>query len=117
MRVRQAPIATLLAPTVLALPLLVGACGDDDPTGLSMDEVAGTYGTTTFTLTEGGTTTDVLAEGGSLEITLSPDGTTDGTLVIPASLSESGQEEQLSMAGTWRVLNNVVEFTQVVLET
>lgn len=101
-----------LVPILSVSVFLTGACGGDAPTGLSQSDLAGDYQATTFTVTEDGSTTDVLAEGGSLEITLAADGTSSGTFVIPASFTESGEEEQASMAGTWSVSAGTVTFDQ-----
>lgn len=97
--------------TLLATSLfLLAACGGEDPTDLSGSDVTGSYEATTLTVTQDGSTTDVLAEGGSMDITLEEDGTTSGTLVIPASLSESAEREQSSLAGTWVLTGTTVTF-------
>lgn len=89
--------------------LLSAACGDS-PTGLTPADVAGSYEATTLTVTDGDSTIDALAEGASLAITLGSDGTTAGTFVVPASLSESGQEEQFDLEGTWALEGGRVDF-------
>lgn len=94
---------------VLSLP----ACSDDDVTGLSSAEIAGSFEATTLTATDDeGTTADALAEGASLDLTLDPDGTTSGTFVVPASLSDTGAGEQFDLTGTWRLEGDVVRFDQ-----
>lgn len=100
----------LFAASVTAFVL--SGCGDDAPTSPTPDDVVGAYEATTLTVTEGGTTTDVLAEGGSLEITLDGDGSTSGAFVIPPSFSETGQEEQASMEGTWELNGRTVTLDQ-----
>ncbi|MDT8435622.1 MAG: hypothetical protein RRA92_02595 [Gemmatimonadota bacterium] len=99
---------------VLAV-LVVPACDDDDPTepvSLTTADLVGSYAATVFTVTEDGSVADVLTVGGSLEIDLAADNTTSGSLVIPASLSESGTEEILSLAGTWSLSGSTVTFVQ-----
>lgn len=91
--------------------VLLTACGGEDPTDESQIDVTGTYVATTFTITHGdGTTTDALAEGASLDITLEGDGSTSGTLEIPASLSESGEDETYSLVGSWDLSGTTVTF-------
>lgn len=96
--------------SVLAGVFLVSAACGESSTGPSSDEVddgpsradvAGSYEATTLAVTEGGTTTDALDEGASIAVTLDGDGTTAGTFVVPASMSESGEEEVLDLEGTW----------------
>lgn len=106
MKARQLSVVTALP----LLALVLFAC-DDDATGIDEDLV-GSYQATTFTVTTDDGTTDVLAEGGSLDITLAADGTTSGTLIIPATQSESGEEEQASMSGTWSIESGTVTFEQ-----
>lgn len=72
--------------------------GDEGP---SRADVAGSYEATTLTVTEGGTTTDALAEGASIALTLDGDGTTSGTFVVPGSMLESGEREELDLGGSW----------------
>jgi len=95
-------IGTLL---VGSIPLL-SACSDT----LTPESLAGTYVATTFTLA-GTVSGDVLAEGGRLTITFHADGTTTGTLFVPASLND-GQDFNVSMTGTFTIMNNTVVLTQ-----
>lgn len=99
-------------PGMLAIVLAVLFSACSDPVTLTMEELAGTYEATTFTGSEGGVTVDLLAEGGALTITLTSDGSTTGTMTIPASLSESGEEEVESMAGSWTLAGQTVLFGQ-----
>lgn len=91
--------------------LLLAGCGDS-PTEPSPADVVGSYAATTLTVDDGDSTIDALAEGASLTITLGSDGTTTGTFVVPASLSESGEEEQADLEGTWTLDGSSVRFDQ-----
>lgn len=93
-----------------ALLLLTGC--DDSPTEPTPEDVAGSYVATTLTVDEGDTSIDALAEGAAINITLASDGTTTGTFLIPASLSETGQEEQADLEGTWTLDGSSVGFDQ-----
>lgn len=75
-----------------------------------VDQVAGTYDATTFTLS-GEVEGDVLAAGGTLTMVLSPDGTTTGTLVVPAAFND-GEQLVADMAGTYVVSGSQVTFQQ-----
>lgn len=99
------PLARLL---VVAAAILSFACGDDgfDPT---VANVTGAYTATTLTSTNGSVVTDQLAAGSSLTITLSADGTTTGRLFFP--FTGSGGSLDVSLAGTWTLNRNTVEFT------
>lgn len=94
---------------VLTGALLLTACGDS-PTESSPPEVAGSYEATTLTVTEGESTTDALAEGASLAVSLESDGSTTGTFVVPASMSETGEEEVLDLEGSWTRDGRTVRF-------
>lgn len=87
--------------SVLAGVFLVSAACGESSTGPSPADVAGSYEATTLTVTDGGSTIDALADGASITVTLDGDGTTAGTFVVPASMSESGEEEVLDLQGTW----------------
>ncbi len=63
--------------------------------------VSGTYSATTVTLTEASGTTDLLAEGVIISMVLTPGGLTTGSLTVPDTYSESGEEEILSLVGTY----------------
>ena len=98
--------ATVVGTLVLTF-LLVGC--EDDPTGLDRQDVSGSYEATTLAITpEGEATIDALAEGASILLELREDGTTSGTLRIPGSLSESGEEEVSDLDGTYTVLDRSV---------
>jgi len=90
-----------------AAMLLLPACGDGSgTTGIGGGQtfpatVNGTYSATSITLTEVGGTTDLLAEGVIISLVLTPGGLTTGSMTIPDAYSESGEEEILSLAGTY----------------
>ena len=63
--------------------------------------VSGTYSATEVTLAEAGGTTDLLPEGVIISIVLTPGGLTTGSMTIPDTYSESGEEEILSLVGTY----------------
>jgi hypothetical protein len=94
----------------LSLAVVLAGCGDDsfDPT---VDNVAGIYSATTFTVTTVEGTVDVLAEGGSVTLTLDPDGTTTGRLLVPEG-GENGEDVDEDLAGTWGLDGNRVGFDQ-----
>lgn len=92
----------------LSCVVLVAACGEGGPTttGISGGSsypatVDGTYSATVVTLTEAGGSTDLLAEGVVISLVLTPGGATTGTMTVPAAYSESGEEEILSLNGTY----------------
>ena len=94
----------------LTMAFLVAAlgCGDggSGTTGISggptiPETVDGTYNATALTLTEPGGTTDLLAEGVAIALTLTPAGATTGSMTVPADFSESGEDEVVSLLGTY----------------
>ena len=92
----------------LSCVALIAACGDggSSTTGISGGSsypatVDGTYSATVVTLTEVGGSTDLLAEGVVISLVLTPGGATTGTMTVPAAYSESGEEEILSLNGTY----------------
>jgi hypothetical protein len=94
--------------TVSLACLAVIGCGDGTPstTGVSGNPsypatVNGTYQATTLTLTEASGDTDMLAEGVVISLVLTPAGATTGSMTVPAAYSESGEEEILSLIGTY----------------
>jgi hypothetical protein len=74
------------------------ACTDSNGPDLSP---TGTWHATRLIVTDHGTPTDALAAGAMIGMTLTSSGTTSGSIHIPAALSESGVEEDLSLRGTW----------------
>lgn len=99
----------LLARLMVAGFLAVAAgCGDggSGTTGISggptiPETVDGTYNATEVTLTEPGGTTDLLGEGVAIALTLTPAGATTGSMTVPADYSESGEDEVVSLLGTY----------------
>lgn len=97
-----------LALLFLTAGLVLAACGDSAPssTGISGSPtyptaISGTYAATSLTLTEAGGTTDMLAAGAAISMVLTPGGGTTGTMTVPAAYSESGEEELVSLIGTY----------------
>jgi hypothetical protein len=78
---------------------VVVACGD--PTGPSVQAVAGTYTATQLSTTETGTTTNQLAAGASITLTLNANGTTSGRFIVPNELDAD-------LAGTWTLSGSTV---------
>lgn len=108
--------STLFLALVLLAPMLT-AC-DDDVTGLDESRLVGDYTADVLLLTDpDGQTTDALAEGGSLDLTLAGDGTISGLLVTPPSLSESGEQEEESIDGTWTLSGRTVTFDEETSDT
>jgi len=95
--------ASFAIPVVVALAM---SCGSSP---VEPQDLAGTYVATSLTFS-GAQTGDFLAEGGSIRITLAAAGTTTGTMVVPASLSESGSQETLDLTGTFTVTDDIVLF-------
>ena len=92
----------------LSCVALIAACGDGGSStpGISGGSsypatVDGTSSATVVTLTEAGGSTDLLAEGVVISLVLTPGGATTGTMTVPAAYSESGEEEILSLNGTY----------------
>lgn len=95
----------------LCLALALAACGDDDlhPVGPTVDEVAGSYSASVFTLNSGEGEFDLLALGATVTATLDPDGTTSGRLFVPG-VGEGGNVDE-DLAGTWTLEGTTVTFS------
>jgi hypothetical protein len=96
---------------VLCLALALTACGDDDGGGFSptVDDVAGSYTASAFTLTSGSGDFDLLALGATVTATLDADGTTSGQLQVPGVGGAPAVDEDL--AGTWSLSGTTVTFS------
>lgn len=77
---------------------------------LTVDMVKGNYSTIAFNLTENGTSTDILAEGGHININLLIDRTTTGQFFIPKTISGDSLDINLSLEGTFVIVNDSVAF-------
>jgi hypothetical protein len=91
----------LCARTLTASVFLAAALACDDPTGPSVEAVAGTYTATQLTTTESGVTTNQLAAGVSITLTLNANGTTSGRFIMPGELDAD-------LTGTWTLSGNSV---------
>ena len=102
----------LLVRTVgLALVTLLASCGDDDSFSPTVENVAGPYAASLFTLTTAAGTTDLLGLGSSVTVTLAPDGTTSGHLFVPGGAEEGGDLDA-ELTGTWTLNGKIVTFNQ-----
>jgi hypothetical protein len=97
---------------VLCVALALGACGGDDDDGFNptMDDVAGQYSATAFTLTSGNSEFDLLAIGATVTATLNPDGTTSGRLLVPGGVGGADAVDE-DLAGTWSLSGTTVTFS------
>ena len=99
---------------VLVLALALVGCGDDDNNnGFSptVENVAGTYTATSFTLTTSLGTVDLLALGSEVSVVLLSDGTTTGHLFVPGA-GEDGEDVDADLAGEWTLAGSTVTFNQ-----
>jgi hypothetical protein len=90
--------------------LLGAACSDDDdndPTGPTVSEVAGTYAATRHTATTALGTEDILQAGGSLTAVFNANGTVTGNATIPSE----GLDQDF--AGEWKIDDGEVEIEEV----
>jgi hypothetical protein len=93
--------------------LLGGACSDDDdndPTGPTMSEVAGSYTATRLTATSALGTDDVLQTGGSLTATFNTNGTVTGHATVPSQALDE------DFAGEWKIDGGEVEIEEVAAD-
>lgn len=96
----------------LMFVLAIAACGDDDEVfNPTVDDVAGSYTATTFTVTSGAGEVDLLGIGASVTATLDADGTTTGRLLVPGA-GEGGGDLDEDLAGTWSLNGSTVTFSQ-----
>ena len=95
----------------LSLVLALHGCGDDTSFSPTVENVAGTYSATVFTLTLAVTTVDQLVLGSEVELTLAPDGTATGRLFMPGG-GEGGGDLDVALTGTWTLSGGAVTFDQ-----
>ena len=97
---------------ILCLALALAACSDDGDDGFSptVDDVAGSYTASVFTLTSGNTDFDLLALGATVTATLDADGTTSGRLQVPSGVGGAPEVDE-DLAGTWSLSGTTVTFT------
>lgn len=100
-----------LRAVAVCLALSIAACGDDDPFNPTVDNVAGSYTASTFTIENDLLgAVDLLAAGATVSATLDADGTTTGRLFIPDVAG--GGEVDVDLAGTWALAGDTVTFSQ-----
>jgi len=94
------------------MALGLAACGGDDDGGFNptVDDVAGSYSASAFTLTSGNGDFDLLAIGASVTATLNADGTTTGRLQVPGGVGGAGAIDE-DLAGTWSLSGTTVSFS------
>ena len=97
---------------VLCLALALAACVGDDDDGFNptVDDVAGSYSATAFTLTSGNGNFDLLAIGATVTATLNADGTTTGRLQVPGGVGGADAIDE-DLAGTWSLSGTTVSFS------
>lgn len=97
---------------MLCLALTLAACGDDDDDGFdpTVDDVAGSYSASAFTLASGNGEFDLLAFGATVTATLNADGTTTGRLQVPGGVGGQGAIDE-DLAGTWSLSGTTVTFS------
>jgi hypothetical protein len=105
----------LTGAVALGLVVALAGCGDDSFSP-NVENVAGAYSATTFTLTTSSGTIDLLAIGSEISITLESDGTTTGSLFIP-DLGEGGSDVEGDLTGTWTLSGSTVTFDQPGADT
>ena len=101
---------TGLRSAAAGLSLALLSCGGDSfsPT---VENVAGTYAASTFTIKSSAGTVDLLDLGAIAAITLAPDGTTTGQLFVPGGGDNGGDLDE-DLTGTWILDGSTVTFTQ-----
>jgi hypothetical protein len=96
---------------VLCLSLGLAACSDDDGAfSPTVDDVAGSYTASAFTLTSGNSDFDLLALGATVTATLEADGTTSGRLQVPGGVGGAPAVDE-DLAGTWTLSGTTVTFS------
>jgi hypothetical protein len=95
----------------LTLALVLASCGDDNSFSPTVENVAGSYSASSFTLSTTAGTVDLLALGATVEVTLASDGTTTGRLFVPGG-AEGGGDLDEDLTGTWTLAGSTVTFNQ-----
>ena len=97
---------------LLCMAVALAACGGDDDDGFNptVDDVAGSYTASAFTLTSGNGDFDLLAIGATVTATLDADGTTTGRLQVPGGVGGAGAIDE-DLAGTWSLSGTTVTFS------
>lgn len=94
----------------LALCAAFLAACSEKPT---MENMAGSYHATSFTVQQGAAPAEnVLADGSLLDLTLIAAGTTSGRLFVPGG-AEGGGDFDADLTGTWTLLGTAVTFDHV----
>lgn len=103
---------TVILGAGLCLALMLPACGEDDDDGFdpTVDDVAGSYTASAFTLTSGDGEFDLLAFGATVTATLNADGTTSGRLQVPGGVGGQDAIDE-DLAGTWSLSGTTVTFS------
>jgi hypothetical protein len=112
-RRKQMQLVSRIPALALTAALLLGAaCSDDDndPTGPTVSQVAGTYTATRLTATSVLGTQDVLQGGGSLTAVFNANGTVTGHAKVPSE----GLDEDF--AGEWKIDDGEVEIEDVAAD-
>jgi hypothetical protein len=96
---------------ILALAVSGIACSDDDSFSPTVENVAGSYTATTFTLSTVVGEINLLAGGATVTLNLNTDGTTTGRLFVPDG-NDDGSDLDADLAGTWSLTDTTVTFEQ-----
>jgi hypothetical protein len=88
------------------------ACGGDDSFSPTVENVAGSYTATTFTLSSVVGTINLLGTGAIVTLNLASDGTTTGRLFVPGG-ADDGSDLDEDLVGTWSLTDSTVTFEQV----
>ncbi len=95
----------------LSLTLALSGCGEDGSFSPTVEDVAGAYSATTFTLDLGAGMVNQLVLGAEVAMTLAPDGTTTGHLFVPGA-GEGGRDVDADLTGTWTLSTGGVTLDQ-----
>jgi hypothetical protein len=90
----------------LCLAVALAACDDDGSFSPTVEDVAGSYTASAFTLGS----VDLLALGATVTATLNADGTTAGQLFVPGGAEDGGDLDE-DLEGTWSLSGTTVTFS------